>query len=179
MKVDLAQAAGGEEQIDALLAKMGVQARGDEAFLPHYEPPQAVGDPAEYPFYLNTYKMMTHAEGRGANQPHLQEILGTFLNQHWDSWIEINPSTARRLGIENEEQVWVESPAGERLKMHAIYYEGARPDVVNIPFELGHEAYGRYAQGRGANPNRLVVNYTNPLTGTLNPFATRVKVYKA
>ena len=179
LKADLAQAAGGEEQIDALLAKMGVQARGDEAFLPHYEPPQAVGDPAEYPFYLNTYKMMTHAEGRGANQPHLQEILGTFLNQHWDSWIEINPSTARRLGIENEEQVWVESPAGERLKMHAIYYEGARPDVVNIPFELGHEAYGRYARGRGANPNRLVVNYTNPLTGTLNPFATRVKVYKA
>jgi anaerobic selenocysteine-containing dehydrogenase len=179
LKADLAEAAGGEEGIDALLARMGVQARGDEAFLPHYEQPRSVGDPAEYPFYLNTYKLMTHAEGRGANQPHLQEILGTFLNQKWNTWIEINPRVARHLGIANGDQVWVESSTGERIGVRAILYEGARPDVVNIPFELGHEAYGRWAKGRGANPNWLVVNDTNPLTGTLNPFATRVKVYKA
>jgi anaerobic selenocysteine-containing dehydrogenase len=138
-----------------------------------------VGDPAEFPFFLNTYKLMTHAEGRGANQPHLQEILGTFLHQAWDSWIEINPDVARHLGIAHEDEVWVESATGERIRVRAIYFQGARPDVVNVPFELGHEAYGRLAAGRGANPNRLVVNDTNRLTGTLNPFSTRVKVYKA
>ena len=122
---------------------------------------------------------MTHAEGRGANQPHLQEMLGTYLNQSWDSWLEINPRVAHHLGIAHGDEVWVESPTGERIKVRAILFEGARPDVVNVPFELGHEAYGRWAVGRGANPNRLVVNDTNPLTGTLNPFATRVNVYKA
>jgi anaerobic selenocysteine-containing dehydrogenase len=178
LRADLIRRAGGEERIDALLEKMGVLARGDEVFLPHYEPPRSVGDPAEFPFFLNTYKLMTHAEGRGANQPHLQETLGTFLNQQWDTWLEINPGVARHLGIADGDEVWVESPTGERLKVRAVLYEGARPDVVNMPFELGHEAYGRWAKGRGSNPNRIVVNDTNPLTGTLNPFASRVKVYK-
>jgi len=179
LKADLTDAAGSEEGIDALLEQKNVQARGDEAFLPHYEPPHFVGDPAEYPFFLNTYKLMTHAEGRGANQPHLQEILGNFLNQRWDSWLEINPKVARHLGIDHGDEVWIESPLGARLKVRAVLFEGARPDVVNIPFELGHEGYGRWATGRGVNPNRLVINDTNPLTGSLNPFATRVKVYRA
>jgi molybdopterin-containing oxidoreductase family iron-sulfur binding subunit len=122
---------------------------------------------------------MTHAEGRGANQPHLQEILGTYLNQKWDSWVEINPRVAQHLGIAEGDQVWVESPTGQRVSVTTVLYEGVRPDVVNLPFELGHEAYGRWAKGRGVNPNRLVVNDTNLLTGTLNPFATRVKVYRA
>ncbi len=179
LKADLAEMAGGGERIDDLLGQMEVQARGDEAFLPHYEPPRFVGDPAEYPFFLNTYKLMTHAEGRGANQPHLQELLATYLNQRWDSWLEINPRVARHLGIADGDEVWIESPSGERLRVRAVLFEGARPDVVNMPFELGHEGYGRWAAGRGANPNRLVVNDTNPLTGSLNPFATRVKVSKA
>jgi anaerobic selenocysteine-containing dehydrogenase len=177
LKETLAAAAGSEERIDPLLEEMGVEARGDEAFLPHYEPPKAVGDPTEYPFFLNTYKLMAHAEGRGANQPHLQELLGVHLDRKWDSWLEINPRVAKTLGIHQGDEVWVESPSGERVQVRAALYEGARPDVVNMPFELGHEAYGRWAQNRGANPNRLVVNDTNPLTGTLNPFATRVKVY--
>jgi anaerobic selenocysteine-containing dehydrogenase len=179
LKTDLAKAAGGEEEIDTFVEEIGIQARGDEVFLPHYEPPRSVGDPADYPFFLNTYKLMTHAEGRGANQPHLQEILGSMLNQKWDSWIEINPKVARHLGIADGDEVWIESSTSERIKLPAVLYEGTRPDVVNVPFELGHEAYGRWAKDRGANPNRLVVNDTNPLTGTLNPFATRVNVYKA
>ncbi len=178
LRDELAAAAGGEDRIDSLLEQMDVQARGDEVVLPHFEPPRFVGKPAEYPFFLSTYKLMTHAEGRGANQPHLQEILGSFLNQSWDSWVEINPKVARHLGIAEGDEVWVESPTGERLRVHAVLFEGARPDVVNMPFELGHEGYGRYATGRGVNPNRLVVNDTSPLTGSLNPFATRVKVYK-
>jgi molybdopterin-containing oxidoreductase family iron-sulfur binding subunit len=106
-------------------------------------------------------------------------MLGLLVNERWDSWIEINPRVAHRLGIADGDDVWVESPNGERIRVRAVLYEGARPDVVNIPFGLGHEAYGRWAKGRGVNPNRLIVNDTNPLAGTLNPYATRVKVYKA
>jgi molybdopterin-containing oxidoreductase family iron-sulfur binding subunit len=93
--------------------------------------------------------------------------------------VEINPKVARHLGIADGDEVWVESPSGERLRVRAVLFEGARPDVVNMPFELGHQGYGHWATGRGANPNRLVVNDTNPLTGSLNPFATRVNVKKA
>jgi anaerobic selenocysteine-containing dehydrogenase len=178
LKADLVDVVGGEERLDAALDSMGITARGDEVFLPHYEVPRWTGDAAEYPFFLNSYKLMTHAEGRGANQPHLQEMLGLLVKEHWNSWVEINPRVARRLDIAEGEEVWVESPTGERIKVRAILFEGARPDVVNIPFGLGHEAYGRWAKDRGANANRLIVNDTNPLAGTLNPYATRVKVYK-
>ena len=41
---------------------------------------------------------MTTAEGRGANQPFLQEIFGPHLYERWDSWVEINPETAREDG---------------------------------------------------------------------------------
>jgi len=86
---------------------------------------------------------------------------------------------ARALGIADDDWVWVESPLGERIKVPAVLYAGARPDVVCMPFELGHRAYGRWAEGRGANPNWLIVNQTTGLTGALAPFATRVKIYKS
>jgi anaerobic selenocysteine-containing dehydrogenase len=170
---------GSAEGAADALSKLGVGASGDEAHLPHHEPVRSVGNPEEFPFVLNVYRMMTHAGGRGANQPHLQELLGVHVGAKWDSWIEINPAVARSLHIEDGDRVIVESPNGARLEVTAVLYEGARPDVVNMPFELGHEAYGRWAKGRGVNPNRLLANDTNALSGTLNAFATRVRVRKA
>ncbi len=85
---------------------------------------------------------------------------------------------ARALGIANDDWVWVESPIGEKVRVRAVLYPGARPDVVCMPFELGHRAYGRWAEGWGINPNWLIANETTRLTGTLAPFATRVKIYK-
>ncbi len=177
LRDELAEVAAGD--LESLLDELGIQARGDEVYLPHYESPRSVGDPQEYPFFLNTYKLMAHAEGRGANLPHLQEMLGLHVNRKWQSWLEINPGVARALGIANDDWVWVESPIGEKVRVRAVLYPGARPDVVCMPFELGHRAYGRWAEGWGINPNWLIANETVRLTGTSSPFATRVKVYKA
>ncbi|TKJ29889.1 MAG: hypothetical protein CEE40_06815 [Chloroflexi bacterium B3_Chlor] len=177
LRDELARVANGD--LERLLDELGVQARGDEVYLPHYEPPETVGNQPEYPFFLNTYKLMAHAEGRGANSPHLQEMLGLHVNRKWDSWVEINPGVARALGIADDDWVWVESPIGEKIKVRAALYPGARPDVVCIPFELGHRAYGRWSENRGVNPNWLIANQTTGLTGALAPFATRVRIYKA
>ncbi len=177
LRDELEQVADGG--LDSLLDELGVGARGDEAFLPHYEPPVTLGGPPEYPFFLSTYKLMTHAEGRGANTPHLQEILGLSVHRSWDSWLEINPGVARAMGIADGDWVWVESPIGEKVRVRAVLYPGARPDVVCIPFELGHTAYGRWSKNRGVNPNWLIANQTTPLTGALAPFATMVKIEKA
>jgi anaerobic selenocysteine-containing dehydrogenase len=177
LRDELARIAG--DDLETLLDESGLRARGDELYLPHYESPKTVGDSQEYPFFLNTYKLMAHTEGRGANLPHLQEMLGLHVNRKWDSWLEINPGVARALGIADKDWVWVESPAGEKVRVRAALYPGARPDVVCIPFEQGHRAYGRWAEGRGANPNWLIANETTRLTGALAPFATRVKVYRS
>jgi thiosulfate reductase/polysulfide reductase chain A len=181
-EVDAAKKAGRvstpEAELEDMLAGLGIHARGDEVYLPHYEPMRQGGDPKQYPFTLVTYKLMTHAEGRGANTPWLQEILGVHAGKRWDSWVEINPDAARQLGIGDGDEVFVESILG-RIRTRALVYAGARPDVVNIPFELGHKAYGQGAKGRGVNPNDILVHENDRLGGLAAFSSTRVKVYKA
>ena len=165
-------------EMESLLKELEVEARGDKVFLPHYESPRFVGNKAEYPFHLNTFKLITHAGGKGANQPFLQEITGLHVNKRWDSWVEINPQTAKKLGISDGDLVWVESPVG-KIKARAKTYPGAMPDVVNIPYEEGHTAYGRWAKDRGVNPNWLIAKDFDCLAGNAAWFSTRVKVYRA
>ncbi len=166
------------EALEEILAGLELTARGPEVYLPHYEPLRTVGDPERFPLYLNTYKLMTHAEGRGANVPWLQEVLGVHTGVKWESWVEIHPATAARLGIADGDPVWVESPLG-RIRTRARLYPGAQPDVVNMPYELGHRAYGRWARERGANPNWILANAYDHLGGTAGFFSTRVRVVKA
>jgi anaerobic selenocysteine-containing dehydrogenase len=166
------------QALEGILANLKLSARGPTVYLPHYEPFRAAGDPGQFPLHLNTYKLMTHAEGRGANVPWLQEVLGVHAATKWESWIEINPDTAARLGIVDGDSVWVESPRG-RIKTRAKLYPGAQPDVVNMPYELGHRSYGRWARDRGANPNWILVNEYDYLGGTAGFFSTRVRLSRA
>ncbi|MBI4590923.1 MAG: molybdopterin-dependent oxidoreductase [Candidatus Rokubacteria bacterium] len=181
-EVEKAREGGKESTPDAELEKilkgLKLTARGDGLYLPHYEPIRHVGDPKRYPLLLNTYKLITHAEGRGANAPWMLERLGVHVKQRWESWAELNPDTARELGIRDGDLIWIESSVG-KLRTNAKLYPGARPDVVNIPFTLGHRAYGRYAKGRGANPNWILANEYDYLGGTAAFFSTRVRVSRA
>ncbi|MFQ5891735.1 MAG: molybdopterin dinucleotide binding domain-containing protein, partial [Candidatus Methanofastidiosia archaeon] len=103
--------------------------------------------------------------------------LGVHLNEKWNSWIEINPETAKSLGISNGDEVWVESLIG-RIRTRARLFEGTMLNVVNIPFEHGHTTGGRWAKDKGANPNWIIVNEYDYLGGTTAWFSTRVKIYK-
>ncbi|MBI4362791.1 MAG: molybdopterin-dependent oxidoreductase [Euryarchaeota archaeon] len=166
------------DALEKIAEGLQLQARGEALFLPHWEPPRYAGDEARYPLHLVTYKLMAHAEGRGANTPFLQENLGPHVREKWDTWVEINPVTAHHLGIANGDPVWVESQVG-KLQTRAVLFEGARPDTVNMPFELGHRVYGRWAKGRGVNPNEIMANVNDRLGGLEAFSATRVKVYRA
>src|SRR5574337_405592 len=164
--------------VNELLQELRVTAREDQAYLPHYEPARFIGEAKEYPFYLNTFKSATYAGSRGASQPHLQEISRLPVGLPWDSWVEINPGTAKRLGIADGEGGWVESPLG-KFKTRARLYPGAMPNVVNVPLGQGHKAYGRWAKGRGENPNQILGEERDSLAGFTAWYATRVKLSKA
>ena len=150
----------------------------DPGLLPHWEEPKPAGDEKEYPFHLHVYKTMALTGSRNANQPWLQPIYGSHLYERWETWVEINPETAERSGISDRDWVWVESTAG-KIKVRARIYKGAMPDVVNIPFGDGHQSGGRWMKEVGENPNRLLHDSLDPLTGYPIRGATRVKVYKA
>ena len=176
MRRELEQLAN-DGDAEALLSGLGLSARGDHVYLPHAEPPRFVGAAEQYPLQLNVVKLLTLPAGRSANQPFLQEILSSQLAMRWDAWVEINPATAARLHVADDDLVWVESPVG-KAKVRAKLSPGAMPDVVNIPANLGHSAYGRWAEGIGVNPMHITAGEYDFMAGSSAPAATRVKVYR-
>ena len=120
----------------------------DPSFLPHWEESKRGSDEKTYPLHLHIFRTMALTGSRNANQPWLQSIVGEYLLERWETWVEINPETAHRLGISDGDWVWVESPKG-KIKVKAKLYKGAMPDVVSIPLGEGHQSGGRWATGLG------------------------------
>ena len=115
-------------------------------------------------FFLHLYPSIHYYDGRGANRPWLQEIPDPITNVVWDSWAEIHPETAQRLGISEGDVLRVESPAGS-IEVPAYLYAGVRPDTVAMPLGQGHESYGRYATRLGINPVALLAASSDSHTG--------------
>lgn len=162
---------------EEFLTALGMTVTDDRAFLPHYEPPRNAGDERSYPLTLVPFRLLALGDGSGANQPFLQEILDPHAGVQWGSWAELNPETARQLGVSDGDWVWVESSAG-KVKVRAKLYPGIMPGVAAMPLGQGHTALGRYARGNGANPMALLGPEHDPLTGTPAEM-TRVKVSRA
>ena len=150
----------------------------DLSFLPHWEEPGKVEDEKQYPFHLHLFRTMALTGTRNSNQPWLQAISGSYLFERWEPYAEINPETAKRLGISDADWVWVESPHG-KIRVKARLYKGAVPEVVNIPLGWGHRSGGCWAKGLGENPYRLLGDDLDPLTGYPIHGSTRIKLYKA
>jgi anaerobic selenocysteine-containing dehydrogenase len=127
-------------------------------------PPAQAGTAAEntFPLLLNLYASLALTDGRGANQPWLQELPDPMTTVMWGSWVELNPGTAAQLGIQQGDAVVVETAQG-KLEMPAYLYPGLRPEVIAIPLGQGHQVFGRYASGRGANP--LLLAAASPFGG--------------
>jgi molybdopterin-containing oxidoreductase family iron-sulfur binding subunit len=161
-----------------LAATLGLRARGDRLFLPHFEgDSEPEGDHA-FPFTLGTYKLMSLAGGKGANQPWLQQEPAAHLEVGWDCWVEINPETAGQLGIEDGDPVWLESAKG-KVRVTARHFAGTPPRLLHMPYGWGHTAYGRWARNRGKNPNAILEGRIDPATGLPAWSGTRVRLTKA
>ncbi|MBI3291808.1 MAG: molybdopterin-dependent oxidoreductase [Elusimicrobia bacterium] len=106
---------------------------------------------SDYPLELYVHVPLAFSFGEGAHLPYLHSLAGAHLGEQWESWLEIHPETAKRLRVADGQMVWVESSAG-RIQARARHYEGIHPEVVSLPFGLGHAGMGRYAQGVGSNP---------------------------
>lgn len=155
-----------------------LSADGDDVFMPHYEKPKFEGDPKEYPLHLCIYPPFNLTNEYLANLPWFQEIVGFHLDVTWDSWAEVNPHTAEELGIKDNDLIIIESIYG-KVSVRAKIYSGAMPDVVNLPYGLGHRALGQWAKDKGINPLDLIGTHWDKLTGSTLKFTVRVKIYKA
>jgi Fe-S-cluster-containing dehydrogenase component/NADH dehydrogenase/NADH:ubiquinone oxidoreductase subunit G len=110
--------------------------------------PQAIAGDGE--FFLVVHPSPALGVGAGANKPWLQELPDPVSKIAWQSWVEIHPSTAARLGVHAGDHVTVTTAAGS-VTAPAYLYLGIHPESVAVSLGQGHTAYGRYAQGIGVN----------------------------
>ena len=140
-----------------------------------YELPEFLGNASQYPFYCYPYPSLALHDGRGANLPWLQELPDPLTTGMWGTWIELNPATAQSVGIHQGDLVRVVSEYGS-IEASAVLFPGMHPELIAIPIGQGHQAYGRYAGGRGVNPLVLLGPLFDLPSGALATGGTRVRV---
>jgi len=110
-------------------------------------------------------------DGRHANLPWLQEAPDQISKAVWDSWAEIHPTTAARLGLKDGDYVTITSADGA-LTTRIFLYKGVHPDAIAVPMGQGHTHYGRYASSVGVNPLNLLGADTDARTGEVSNTTT-------
>ncbi|NUS97450.1 MAG: 4Fe-4S dicluster domain-containing protein [Gemmatimonadaceae bacterium] len=123
--------------------------------------------------FLLTYFSPTLGDGRGANKPWLQELPDPVSKICWQSWVEVHPSTAKKLGVTNGDVVEVKTAAGT-VRAPVYLFLGVRPDTIAMPLGQGHTEYGRYAKGTGVNAGAIVPSGTDAAGGRVG--ATRASL---
>ncbi|MDQ6612272.1 MAG: 4Fe-4S dicluster domain-containing protein, partial [Gemmatimonadota bacterium] len=101
-------------------------------------------------FYVQVYPSPTLADGSGANKPWLQELPDPVTKIAWQSWVEVHPQTAKKLGVVEGDHLKVETAAGS-ITAPAYIYMGVRTDTVAVALGQGHTDYGRFARNVGVN----------------------------
>jgi anaerobic selenocysteine-containing dehydrogenase len=116
--------------VDDILSVSGYTARGELAYVPHYEPPKRHGSFEEYPFTFIDYKSRLNREGRSANLAWYQEFKKVDPGDvSWDDVLKMNPSDGARLGLKTGDRVKVSSLAGS-IVVNLKLWEGVRPGTV-------------------------------------------------
>ena len=139
-------------------------------------PPPADED-AAYPLRLIPYVTANMRDGRHANQPWLQESPDPLTTIVWDSWVELHPKTAAKLGIVEGDIIEVASRSGS-IKAQAYLFPGIHPDAISVPLGNGHKALGRWAKDVGVNAFGILDQVVDKETGELALNETRVKISK-
>ncbi len=152
----------------------GLDPKDDRSLLPH-QPPLA-SSPRAGSLLLMPFEVLPLAGGAGGHLPYLQQIAGLHLEQAWESWVELHPETAAKLGIADGDLVWLETSRG-RAQLRARVYAGADPDTACVPLGYGHAAGGKWAR-RGVNPIALIEERYDPATGLPQVWNTYARVYR-
>ncbi len=122
-----------------------------------------LGTPDKYPFILTTYRLTEHhAAGMSRHVPWLSELF-------YGHFAEIGPEMAKELGIQNGDEITVETPRA-KIKLRAMVTERIKPFIINgkkvyqvgIPWHWGYQGVMRSA--RGDITNDLVASLGDPTT---------------
>jgi anaerobic selenocysteine-containing dehydrogenase len=143
-----------------------------------YSPLKLAGDEILYPLALVPYDTMRLASGYVGSPPFLIKALEDTILQGNEVLVELNPETAKQLGLAQGRAVNLTTLKGSvRVKIHLS--NGIMPGLVALPRGLGHTAYDRFLAGRGVNYNQLSNPIEDPASGHNAAWGMRAKLSKA
>ena len=159
------------------LSNMGVAEQGDVVCMPHYEAAEPDAERKTYPLLMIPFEMINLAGSWVPNPPFLNKTLLDNQLYKNDSYAEINPDTAAKYNLKEADRVIIKSPKGE-VQARVTLFEGAMPGIVYLPLGFGHTAYDEFLQGKGVNPNNIILAGKDPLSGHPNWWSTPVRLIK-
>src|SRR5262249_6161957 len=115
-------------------------------------------------------------DGRGADKPVLQEVPDSMTSVAWDTWVALNPNTAKRLGFKRNDVLLVEGPGGS-FKAALYPLPGLHADSVVVPRGNGHaQGISRVTDGVGVNPLVALAKAEDSLIGDVATSGQSVKL---
>jgi len=154
----------------ALLDVLAAGKRARRAYVNVAAPPE---QPLKsFPLRLMPYRINTLSAGELGLTRWLVEAPTLLPDVPWFPWIEVHPSTARKVGLHDGDLVRVASERASyraRLKVNP----GTAPGVVAAPYRL------RHPDGEAASPLPLLDGTTDPLTGLPSWSSTFVRLERA
>jgi len=161
-----------------------MQAKGAEKIywqdytpLPTWRPLTLEGSPPEYDLHLVSCKMIEFKQSRTP--------IPLVIELAPKQFMEINPKTAKARGIQDGDEVWIESHnavTGEtrKITVTARYRELIRPDTVALPHHYGNITRHPWTQEQGPTPNALFFTGEGYVANTADQtYHVKVRVYKA
>ena len=172
------------QRLEALLREKGGIQPGlqpsvewDRQILPHHADILPDNAPEGFEWTLDPYEPLVFFGGASRQIPFLQQITSPYSGPRgWRSWIEMSAEDAHRMGIEEDETVWVES-ARSRIQRRVRILEGGKPGIVGAPLG-GAPTTGRWARVESTLAE-ILVPISDPYLGVRSHATTRVKIYKA
>jgi ferredoxin len=94
-------------------------------------------------------------DGRGANKSWLGEIPDPLTKVAWQTPVMVHPRILKKMELAQGDIIKIESKWGS-LQAPIYETENIHPEILVMGIGQGHDGYGRYANGMGINPFRLL-----------------------
>jgi len=143
-----------------------------------YAPVKPEGDETAFPLVLIPFDTMRLSTLYTASAPYMVKAVEDTVLKGNDVLVEINPATARSIGLKDGSKAELTTPKGS-VVVRVYLYDGIQPGLVALPRGLGHTAYDRFLAGKGVNYNQVVGPMEDAASGHDAAWGIRAKLTRA
>jgi len=151
--------------------KDAIGAKSDEDLMPHYKALET----EKAGFLFLPYEMVNWSSGWAPSPPYLTKTVFDHILLKQDLFLELNPRTAKDLGVKEGDLVEVRSKLGA-LKFKVHLSEVAMPGVIYAPLGFGRIGYDEFLKYKGVNVATILTCQKDPIAGTPLWWGTKVTI---